>query len=170
MECMRDLGRVGRSTATPLNPISWLIIPPPMSHAHTGRVAQACATTLSEMNPLVDVCWRSGSAQALSSSDDLTAFDAVLLSGTPLTFAMVRQVDAACSKRGVKLFVAECRGVTGWAFANLGEHSYVVEVREKDGCGGGHWAGECMGCWVDRVRRCVELQGPQPCIHRAVIL
>lgn len=42
---------------------------------------------------------------------------------------VIHQADKACSIAGIGFFAANSRGICGWAFANLHEHKYILEVR-----------------------------------------
>lgn len=80
------------------------------------------------MNPLVSVKAVGGSpASALGSG--LEGYDIVLLFNQPAGVAA--RADELCRATGTPLFVAACRGIFGWAFADLHEHAYVVEVRRR---------------------------------------
>lgn len=92
-----------------------------------GSVAAACVAALREMNPFVSVAAAPGPPPAALVTQALAPYDLVLLCGQPAH--AVAEADAVCSQAGVGLVAAACRGVGGWAFLNLHEHSYVVEAR-----------------------------------------
>ena len=45
--------------------------------------------------------------------------------------ALLRRVDAACREVGVKFYAGDVVGYFGWAFADLGKHSFTEEVPKK---------------------------------------
>ncbi|KAL6767458.1 SAE1 [Auxenochlorella protothecoides x Auxenochlorella symbiontica] len=88
-------------------------------------VAQACAAMLREMNPLVDVQAQAG--PPAGSGLEREAHGLVLdLTGDP---ASVSASSVACRAAGLPFFAGGSRGTIGWAFADLGEHRFVVERR-----------------------------------------
>lgn len=97
-----------------------------------GRVAEACVTTLQEMNPFVRVSALPGPLPAVLQPEALQRHDLLLLCGQPA--GVVAAADAACRQAKVPFYAGACRGIYGWAFADLQEHRFVVEV-------GGCWAG-----------------------------
>ena len=90
------------------------------------RVAEACVTTLQEMNPFVRVTALPGSVAAALVPDTLRQFHVVLVCGQPAD--VINLTDRLCGEAGVAFYAATSRGIAGWAFANLHEHSYVVEA------------------------------------------
>lgn len=96
-------------------------------------VAQACVAALQEMNPFVKVAAASGPAEALFTAEALRHHNLLLLCGQPAH--VVAAADTAAAEAGVAFYAATCRGIAGWAFANLHEHAYVVEkeVEQPDG-------------------------------------
>ena len=85
--------------------------------------------TLQEMNPLVSVTSLPGGPA--STLPVLKDFDIVLLFNQPAGVAA--EADELCRASGTPLFVAACRGIFGWAFADLQEHAHIVEVRLAGG-------------------------------------
>lgn len=84
--------------------------------------------TLREMNPYVQLAALPGPPAAALEAATLRSADLLLLCGQD--GSVVAMADALCREHGVKLFVGLCRGMFGWAFADLGEeHPYSVEVR-----------------------------------------
>lgn len=100
--------------------------PPVSPSPGTCRVAEACAATLAEMNPFVQLATLPGPVAGALAPDRLSQFDLVLLTGQPAW--VVDRADALCRAAGVPFYAAACRGISGWAFADLGQHEYVVEV------------------------------------------
>lgn len=98
--------------------------PPPSSCC---SVAEACVATLQEMNPFVKVSALPGPLSAALAPEALQQHDLLLLCGQPA--GTVAAADAACRQAGVAFYAGACRGIYGWAFADLQEHRYVVEVR-----------------------------------------
>ncbi len=94
--------------------------------------------TLQEMNPFVKLASLPGPVAEALTPDQLRQYNLVLLVGQPAY--LVSRADRLCADAGVPFYAAACRGISGWAFANLHEHSYIVEV----GC----WAGSyvVMAC------------------------
>ncbi|PSC72192.1 SUMO-activating enzyme subunit 1B-1 [Micractinium conductrix] len=102
--------------------------------AATGRtVAEACVATLQEMNPFVTVSALEGPPSAALAPEALAACDLLLLCGQPA--GGVAAADAACRAAGKAFYAGDCRGVYGWAFADLAEHTFVQEtkVEQEDG-------------------------------------
>ena len=93
--------------------------------------------TLREMNPFVQVSALAGSPAMALAPEALRQCDVLLLCGQPAS--VIAQADVLCREAGVKLFAGVCRGIFGWAFADLGQHRYVVEVRT-----GGGQRGRCI--------------------------
>ena len=83
--------------------------------------------TLQEMNPLVRVAALPGAPADALSLDVLRCHDLLLLCGAPA--GTIATADALCREAGVALYAGVCRGIFGWAFANLHTHRYNVEVR-----------------------------------------
>lgn len=80
---------------------------------------------LREMNPLVDVQAQAG--PPAGSGLEREAHGLVLdLTGDP---ASVSASSVACRAAGLPFFAGGSRGTIGWAFADLGEHRFVVERR-----------------------------------------
>lgn len=90
-------------------------------------VAEASVATLQEMNPLVTVGAVPGSPSTYVTEASVAGYNLVLLVGQP--GHVVSHADSACTKAGVPFLAACCRGFSGWAFANLHSHDYIVEVR-----------------------------------------
>jgi ubiquitin-like 1-activating enzyme E1 A len=89
-------------------------------------VAEVCVETLRDMNPLVKVSWLPGAPYTFADSGNLAEFNVVLLSGQAAD--VVDRTDQACAAAGVAFYAAVSRGIFGWVFANLHEHSFVVEA------------------------------------------
>lgn len=83
--------------------------------------------TLREMNPYVQVAALPGPPTAALEAGTLRTADLLLLCGQDAS--VIAQADALCREDGVAFFTGVCRGIFGWAFADLGEHRYTVEVR-----------------------------------------
>lgn len=101
--------------------------PPCAPTPHGCRVAEACVATLQEMNPFVKLASLGGSVAGALNRETLAQYDLVLLCGQPA--GTVAAADRLCAEAGAAFYAAACRGISGWAFANLHQHSYVVEVR-----------------------------------------
>lgn len=89
-------------------------------------MAEASAATLAEMNPYVKVSALPGTPVAALAPENLRQADLLLLCGQDAS--VIAQADALCREDGVALFAGVCRGMFGWAFADLGEHTYLWEV------------------------------------------
>lgn len=91
--------------------------------------AEACAASLRDMNPFVE---SSGSKRELSSvaEDEISRYTIVVCVGQPMP--VVRDLDAKCSRIGVKFIAASAPGPVGWYFLNLQRHDYVTETRTHD--------------------------------------
>ena len=90
-------------------------------------MAEACAATLGEMNPHVQLAALPGPVDAALSPERLRHYDLVLLVGQPAW--AVSKADQLCRAAGVPFYAAAARGISGWAFADLGpQHEYIVEV------------------------------------------
>lgn len=102
---------------------------PPLdpSPSSPRRVSEVSASTLRDMNPLIDVHVLGGDVEDV----DLEGFVVVVATGLPL--ASVAALDERCRARGVAFFAADCHAWIGWAFADLGERSWVDEVRRARG-------------------------------------
>lgn len=79
------------------------------------------------MNPLVNINSKRGSLQQLLTSDALASYDLVISSQA--SFVAIKTIDDYCSSRGILYFNVDTRGWFGWAFANLGSHKWILEVR-----------------------------------------
>ena len=114
-------------------------------------VAEASAATLAEMNPYVKVSVLPGTPVAALAPENLRQADLLLLCGQDAS--VIAQADALCREDGVAFFAGVCRGMFGWAFADLGEHTYVWEVRRAVGvrwchsCTRSGWL-ECKCSWL----------------------
>ncbi len=82
--------------------------------------------TLQEMNPFVRLSALGGPVAGALTREQLQQFDLVLLCGQPA--GVVSRADRLCSEARVPFYAAACRGISGWIFANLHQHSYIVEV------------------------------------------
>ena len=78
------------------------------------------------MNPFVTVSALEGPPSAALAPEALAACDLLLLCGQPA--GGVAAADAACRAAGKAFYAGDCRGVYGWAFADLAEHTFVQEV------------------------------------------
>ena len=112
----------------------WALLPLPKSSKTFSypcraccRVAEACVATLQEMNPFVKVAALPGTPAAALAAETLRQCDLLLLCGQPAD--VIAQADALCREDGVAFYAGVCRGIFGWAFADLQEHKFVVEVR-----------------------------------------
>lgn len=87
--------------------------------------AQAVAKHAAVLNPRVKLDVVAGAVDA-QSDDFLGGFDCVLAIGQPL--AVLRRLNAVCRAHKRAFYAAECPGLFGFAFADLGEvHGFVVE-------------------------------------------
>lgn len=98
-------------------------------------VAQACITTLKEMNPMVLAQAQTESPGIfLARGGDLSGYGIVLCFN--LDASIIGKADEICSGSNLPIITSNCRGVSGWIFSNPQIHNYVVEVRyyirEKD--------------------------------------
>ena len=89
-------------------------------------VAEASVATLQDMNPLVKVSSLPGAASTFVTPDSLAGFNVLVLVGQPA--GVIERADGACAEAGVAFYAAVSRGIFGWVFANLHQHSYAVEV------------------------------------------
>ena len=89
--------------------------------------AQASVATLQDMNPLVTVASADGTpASFASTAANVAGYNLVLVVGQSAD--VVNQAEAACTEAGVPFLAACTRGFSGWAFANLGAHTYTTEA------------------------------------------
>ena len=91
-------------------------------------MAEACVATLQEMNPFVKVAALPGTPAAALAAETLRQCDLLLLCGQPAD--TIAQADALCREAGVAFYAGLCRGIFGWAFADLQDHKCVVEVSD----------------------------------------
>ncbi|GAB4814279.1 hypothetical protein N2152v2_001325 [Parachlorella kessleri] len=92
-------------------------------------VAEACAATLREMNPFVQLAALGGPIAAALTQHQLKQHDLVLLCGQPAY--LVSRADRLCTEAGVAFYAATCRGISGWAFANLHDYECIVETSKE---------------------------------------
>ncbi|KAL4857355.1 SUMO-activating enzyme subunit 1B-2 [Chlorella vulgaris] len=92
-------------------------------------VAEASVATLQEMNPFVKVAALPGPPEAVLAPDVLRQYDLLLLCDQPAS--RIAQADVMCREAGVAFYAGVCRGIFGWAFANLHQHRYIVERQEE---------------------------------------
>ncbi|KAI7844210.1 hypothetical protein COHA_002344 [Chlorella ohadii] len=126
---LAGVGSVALVDDTPcsLRPPSNFLVP---ADAPAGTtVAEASAATLAEMNPYVKVSVLPGTPVAALAPENLRQADLLLLCGQDAS--VIAQADALCREDGVAFFAGVCRGMFGWAFADLGEHTYVWEKVEE---------------------------------------
>ena len=95
--------------------------------AKDKTVAEACVATLHEMNPLVSVNAVPGTPATFVTAATVSGYNIVILVGQ--SGAIVDAADVACRESNVPLIAACSRGLAGWAFANLHDHKFLVEVR-----------------------------------------
>lgn len=127
---------LARSLASPLCELTYLHFPTAFSNPrlrllHPCRVAEASVATLQEMNPFVKVAALPGPPEAVLAPDVLRQYDLLLLCDQPAS--RIAQADVMCREAGIAFYAGVCRGIFGWAFANLHQHRYMVEV------GAGGW-------------------------------
>lgn len=82
--------------------------------------------TLAEMNPFVKVAALPGPPSSVLAADVLRQYDLLLLCGQPAS--SIAAADVLCREAGVAFYAGVCRGIFGWAFADLHQHRFVVEV------------------------------------------
>ncbi|KAI3438249.1 hypothetical protein D9Q98_000686 [Chlorella vulgaris] len=92
-------------------------------------VAEASVATLQEMNPFVKVAALPGPPEAVLAPDVLRQYDLLLLCDQPAS--RIAQADVMCREAGIAFYAGVCRGIFGWAFANLHQHRYMVERQEE---------------------------------------
>lgn len=93
-------------------------------------VAEASVSVLQEMNPLVKVSSLAGTPQSVLTPETIKNHTVVLLIGQPAH--IIQQADKVCAEVNVPFYAATSRAFFGWAFANLHEHQYRVEVSVSD--------------------------------------
>ncbi|EFN54772.1 hypothetical protein CHLNCDRAFT_134704 [Chlorella variabilis] len=113
-------------------PLSNFLIPGD-APADPITVAEASVATLAEMNPFVKVAALPGPPSSVLAADVLRQYDLLLLCGQPAS--SIAAADVLCREAGVAFYAGVCRGIFGWAFADLHQHRFVVEKKEehKDG-------------------------------------
>jgi len=100
--------------------------------------AQAAASVLSAMNPMVRVAARVAPVASLAAdggANALAGVDLVIAADQPL--AVVAALDAACAAAGVRFFAAGVQGPHSYMFVNLGTHAWVPKAAGGGGGGGG---------------------------------
>ena len=91
------------------------------------RGAEAAATSLQAMNPLVKVSAAPGSPDhKLLDPEFLGSFDLVVAAGRPLRAS--RAAGALCAGAGVKFMAAAVRGAGSYYLADLGDHTFKPKV------------------------------------------
>jgi hypothetical protein len=78
------------------------------------------------MNPFVKVTALAGPPSSVLAEDVLRQYNLLLLCGQPCS--SIAAADAMCRELGVAFYAGVCRGIFGWAFADLHRHRYVLEV------------------------------------------
>ena len=122
------------------------------------RVAEASAATLREMNPFVQLAVLGGPIAEALTQDRLKQHDLVLLCGQPAY--LVSRADRLCTEAGVAFYAATCRGISGWAFANLHDHEYIVEVSRAGWVGGGRVGADALHLFAwTCTSACVRVNG-----------
>jgi molybdopterin/thiamine biosynthesis adenylyltransferase len=96
-------------------------------------VAEACVSTLQEMNPLVSVNAVGGDPATFVTAATVAGYNIVILIGQ--SGAVVETADAVCRETNVPLVAACSRGLGGWAFANLLHHKYIIETTTEQSDG-----------------------------------
>lgn len=94
---------------------------------------ETCVNSLQDINPMIHISSHVCNPSTFISLENIEGSSLLILVGQ--TAEAVNAADEICSKAGVPLIATCSSGFAGWAFANLHEHKYVVEVEEelKDG-------------------------------------
>lgn len=93
------------------------------------RVADACAATLSEMNPFVKVSALHVGQAAIDAARLKGSFDIVVASGLP--FPALLRLNDECRAAGVNLFATTVWESHGFFFADLGDSHLVLPPPKK---------------------------------------
>ena len=94
---------------------------------------EACVNSLRDINPMVDISHHVCNPSSFISLENVEGSSLLILVGQSAD--AVNAADEICLKAGIPLIATCSSGFSGWAFANLHEHNYVVEIEEelKDG-------------------------------------